>query len=149
MPARRSINKPPSVELAPAVECPPPLTATSISCSLAYLSAMPISSAVLGTMLTPAGFSAALDQRSIEMAISGSDGEKTLAVVADKRSRRAVMSVGVVLRLGVVEVAAILCDFCFSCILGFSEVNGFVILMFVRESCRVHVGCQLSDVLSC
>jgi hypothetical protein len=52
-----------------------------------------------------------------------------LAVVADKRSRRAVMSAGVILRLGVVEVAAIFCDFCFSCIQGFSEVNCFVILM--------------------
>jgi hypothetical protein len=58
-------------------------------------------------MLAPAGFSAALDQRSIEVEISGSEGERTLALVADSRSRRAVMSWGVILRFGAVEGAAI------------------------------------------
>jgi hypothetical protein len=58
-------------------------------------------------MLRPAGFSAALDQRSMERAISGSEGARSLAVVVARRERRAVMSWGVILRFGAVEGAAI------------------------------------------
>ena len=60
------MSKPPFVLDAPAVEWPPPLTATSMLYAAAYLIAIEISELVLGISDRPAGLVAAEDQRAME-----------------------------------------------------------------------------------
>lgn len=84
---------------APAVEWPPPLTASSMLLSLQYLVTMDTSRGFEGWITSPAGLEAAIDQRAIAVVYaSGSDGRMTLAEVLASSDVRASMSLSRTLR---------------------------------------------------